>query len=40
MSGFLTKRGKHLGSIDQLLFAVEAALVMGNQYELQPIATI
>jgi tetratricopeptide (TPR) repeat protein len=35
MAGFLTKRGKHLGSIDQLLFAVEAALVTGNFYELQ-----
>jgi tetratricopeptide (TPR) repeat protein len=35
MSGFLTKKGRHLESIDQLLFAIEAALVTGNFYELQ-----
>jgi tetratricopeptide (TPR) repeat protein len=35
MSGFLTKRGKHLASIDQLLSAIEAALVTGNFYEIQ-----
>lgn len=35
MSGFLTKRGKHLASIDQLLSAIEAVLVTGNSYELQ-----
>lgn len=35
MSGFLTKRGKHLASVDQLLSAIEAALVIGNFYELQ-----
>ena len=35
MSGFLTKKGRHLESIDQLLFAIEAVLVTGNLYELQ-----
>jgi tetratricopeptide (TPR) repeat protein len=35
MSGFLTKRGKHLASIDQSLSAIEAALFTGNFYELQ-----
>ncbi len=35
MSGFLTKRGKHLASIEQSLSAIEAALVTGNFYELQ-----
>lgn len=35
MSGFLTKRGKHLASIDESLSAIEAALVTGNFYELQ-----
>ena len=35
MSGFLTKLGRHLASIDHLLNAVESALVTGNLYELQ-----
>ena len=35
LSGFLTKKGKHLESIDELLCAIEAALITGNFYELQ-----
>jgi tetratricopeptide (TPR) repeat protein len=35
MSGFLTKKGQHRESIDQLLLAIEAVLITGNFYELQ-----